>query len=206
MSKRKSSKMEQLEKDVAKIKRDYRPEVKSNPVTATAQINIAGTIHNMNLMAQGAGANQRVGMKVYNRRCIANLWLTKDATNTDRTDTIRLIWFRDLAHNGVAPAVLDVLLAVDPVTTYNYDLRKRIKVISDKHVILGDIVNFNGPLTKMVRYDFKLNTHCYYQGVGANEASIEKGPLYLLMVTSAVATANSQPRYELRADLRYSDA
>lgn len=207
MSKKsKTSKMKQLEKDVAKIKRDYKPETKVNPTLVNVVINVAGSIFNVNLMAQGAGANQRVGLKILNKRLIANVELLKTAGNTDTCDTVRLIWFRDKAHNGVAPAVQDVLLAVDPLEMYNFDLRKRIEIISDRIVTLGDLANNNGDMCHTSRYDFKLNKPVYYSGAAANELSLEKGPVYLLAVASPVAVAGTEPTIRVRAQLQFTDA
>lgn len=202
------TKFTKLEKDVKKMKKLVNADIKSVEINvATLGINPLGTLINCNLIPNGSQDGQRVGNVVINERLRGYMTIKKRPTSIDYNDFVRFIMFRDLDHNGTAPAVTDVLEFVGYDSPLNWTNRKRYSILEDSTHTLGCVLagDVNGQTGYCKKINRKLGQAVYYQGAGALEADIENGPVYILLLTSA-STGNHEPVVETNLQLLYSDS
>lgn len=203
---RRKSKFQKLKN---KVNRIGMPEVKAlTTKVLPTSIGPLGSIVNFNLISNGSGAGDRIGDIITNKDLHGYVTFVKGPANVDLDTFVRCIIFRDLAHNGTAPAVTEILNSVDYDSPFSNVSKPRYSVLKDWMFHLGTsrLGQENAPTARSRKINVKLGQKVYYQGTTNTEPSIEKGPVYMLMLSSPVSVAGTEPEYNINAQIRFTDA
>lgn len=203
---RKHSKFQRLAKKVSKI---GLPEQKrlTTVIAPAVSIGPLGSIVNFNLIPSGADEGERVGDIITNQSLHGYLTIVKTPANVDLDTFVRVVFFRDLAHNGTAPAVTEILESASYNSPFSLTAKPRYSIISDTMMHFGTsrLGQENMPTARHKKINYKLGQKVYYQGPLSNEASLEKGPVYMLLFCSPVSVPGTEPTFECNLQLRYTD-
>lgn len=147
----------------------------------------------LNLLATGAGANQRVGRTITMKSLQIRV--------VGPTSTIRVLVVYDTQPNGSGPATNDVITSVSDFNAYpNLSNDKRFIVLVDE--IHHDMYSVDLPAASIYR-KINLDTH-FNTGTTGVIADITTGSMLLFVGTVAVI-APAVPQYTYSSRIRYTD-
>lgn len=165
---------------VQRLKRLINVEIKHYELaTATTAIPIGGSIYNLSAITQGDTSRTRDGSSIKPQYFQLRGTLQSNGLQNS-TSRVRVILFRGIMENGVAPVVSDLLREGNIDSLSNMSEKNRFTVLSDRiysmqPVITGSIVlsslNLNKTLQKHIKY------------TEISSAAIENGGVYLLVIS-----------------------
>lgn len=174
-----------------------RGEWKYVDTSLSLQCNTTASLTLLNGLAPGTAANQRVGMKVTVRSLQINARLrTQPTTGVDQFARVTLIL--DRQPNGAAPGAITDILAADSVNGLrNLANRKRFKIMWDRTIPLGGILNGAGtgsqtPNLRTIKLYMKFRRPIvteFNTGVAGTIADISTNSIYLLTTGTEAAGA-----------------
>lgn len=174
----------------------------------TMNPNIAvGRIEFLSAIAQGTTDTSRVGDSILPKLLSVKMQLNQHATATDTK--IRIIFFIDKDHDGVAPVGPDLLANQDVLSFYNLDDISRFRILSDRVYTLKPDTE-----VKYLHFNFRFNNpkrtnkvnnkwyHIKYSGPTANIEDLEGGQLMSYIISDQVTNT---PTITMRTRIRYID-
>lgn len=167
-----------------------------------------GSITLLNPIAQGSDYTNRVGRKYMLKSQLFRFSIFPNSANSNILgNVVRVIVFADLQTNSAAPAVADVLSAVDYLSPINLTNRDRFKVLCDKFLMMeanyypGFVLTAGSPSAHMVKYFKKMNMEVINSGTGATVGAIQTGGVFILVIAKA-----DGPLYDFNSRLRFTDS
>lgn len=156
--------------------------------TAMASVTSSGTVYALTAVAEGTGAQNRIGRNAVIKRIWGNLSFYADGTPTtgDIVNTGRLVIFRwtDLA----APTIGDVLQSSTNYVNsfYNIDYYRgpKLKILYDHKV--GASYSGNG--VKVIRFDLKGQWPVQWNTSSASSAVV--GGIFAIFVSDSTTTSH----------------
>lgn len=153
-------------------------------------------------LAQGDADGDRSGLSIYAKWIRLSYIAFANETNTT-PQALRVMVFIDTSQNGATPAATDVLTVSGSLNVINSPQNQnnipRFKVLYDKMHWLANDSNQALVQRRMIKIDRRVN----YLGTSAASASLGKGTVYLLFVSSN--SAQDQPSFSYYSRLTYLD-
>lgn len=153
------------------------------------------------LLAQGAGASQRIGRRIFLKSILIR-YLVSFAATSAGSGSMRFLMFYDKQANAAVPTVTDVLLSDSFLSPNNISNRDRFVTIADFYsdVISGGTgTQAYGTIYKKVRLDVAYNAT-----TTATISAVSTGAVYIITAMSGgIITAN--PTSAIQARIRYTD-
>ena len=141
--------------------------------------NTTGNVRNLCLIPEGSDYNERTGRSIKLKSIAIKAQLKVNATA--ELNTIRVMVVRTLLNSSSAPTVSDVLQSVDINSFRNRENNQRsFNVLYDRNITLS-LDNDNE--YKQFSFYKKLDSHMYFSGTAATEASSGKGAIYLMLLS-----------------------
>jgi hypothetical protein len=138
-----------------------------------------GNVRNLCLIPEGSDYNERTGRSIKLKSIAIKAQLKVNATA--ELNTIRVMVVRTLLNSSSAPTVSDVLQSVDINSFRNRENNQRsFNVLYDRNITLS-LDNDNE--YKQFSFYKKLDSHMYFSGTAATEASSGKGAIYLMLLS-----------------------
>lgn len=164
-----------------------------------------GTIGHLNVIAQGASDQQRVGKKVIMRSIQLRGRAIAGSTGTVADGAFIMVW--DKRPTGTLPAITDVLEGVSAQAMNKADNEGRFKILKRCDMIFAG--NSTTPATglEIQNMDFymKLNMRTIFKSVGTGAiGDIEEGALYALSVGN-VAAGTTAPIFVVAFRMRFTE-
>lgn len=160
-------------------------ENKYNDLIYNATIPIATpTMVPLNLLAQGADENERIGNSILLRDMNMRLSFIPDFTAVDY-QLVRYIIFVDKQQQGTAPTAAQLLTTPANIDTpFNRNYSDRFVIIKDKRLVLAK--NNLASNTIFQKIYKKLQFHARYIGQNGVPAELGNNALYLFAVSASV--------------------
>lgn len=167
--------------------------------SSTAITSDSPLVTHLSAIATGDGEGQRTGNSIFVRSIDLKGILTYNSSSTVQAQTCECIIVADSQQIGdTTPAFTDVFSSAVPWAHLNASTVGRFSILGRKRIILEK----NGDGVKSVNINVPLKHHIRYNG--ANSGDVQKGGLYLMMV-SDVATASNPPSFSSHIRLSYHD-
>lgn len=170
--------------------------------SATPSQGIGGSGFDLQLLngiALGNQDYQRVGNTVK----LQKMYLKLSTTFPDPTNIVRIMLVHDNSPDGIFPSGAQLFtFSADPLRSFiTADYSSRFHVLYDKLISGGA----GGPVAKALNpLTFKLKgKEMRFIGGGADIAAIQKGAIYLIMMSDSLAVAH--PRVDYMARIFYKD-
>lgn len=172
--------------------------------TLSAQaVTNTGFVQPITLMGQGTDIVNRLGEEIHPKEI--DVRLVASIGSSTVPVTMRVVIFRDRNCNGGIPNVTDVLSVVTPapVSHYNYfnfqgDDMPRFDILMDETFALAPASDQNQVLLEQIK--LKEDDHIHYLGTANAYASLGKGNIFLLAISSV---ATSVPLLDFNSRLNY---
>lgn len=185
----------------------------TDQTTGALEVCTTATLTLLNGLAPGNSASQRIGSKVSWMSMEAYIQIFAHAT-TGIDNKCRLLVVLDKQPNGAAPgAITDILQTADFLSPRNLANRKRFKIMWDKRLYVGNVLNAAGTGTAIPNFRlFKIYKKFKYPlqtdfnaGVAGTVADIATNSLYFCTLgnTATGATTATCSGY---FRLRYTDS
>lgn len=197
--------------------RGYRPNPHERKVidsgSALNNISLAGVAQSINLCANGADMDQRIGRKILMKSFqiraqfdIERVATTPFVVGQSPSQTARMILLYDAQPNGTIPGTLDILTNADATAPLNLNFRDRFKILIDKTfsfdaALISTAENYAAwnRTTAFYKKYKKLNLETVFNATTANISSVTTGTLVLFFIgTSPTGTADLNVRYQTR--------
>lgn len=172
----------------------------------------AGTVSALNLVAQGAGDNQRVGQHIKSD----SIWISVNVELSDATATtslpitfygmvrVMLVW--DKQTNGALPAVTDILTNATATSDLNHIHRDRFTIIYDQ---VRSMANSSASAGSNMSTHFtcrkKISRDVEFQTTAGNIGAIATGGLYMLCISTQSAGGGPVPLTFFDTNYKYTD-
>lgn len=193
--------LNQLRKDVIKVKNLINVEFKNHDVVNNSFTNVSttGSITALNYVAQGDGEETRDGKMFRMKSLELRYQLSMDTLEEQQTTGIRVIVFLDTDPTGSGPSLSTLLdQTVNPmISPRNLDSRSRYVILLDRIHQL----NPNGQESLCRKFYKKLDLKVLFSGATATDATIKKNGLYILFVSDQT----NQAKQTFNARIRYID-
>lgn len=171
--------------------------------TYSSGISSSGTVQPISLMGQGTDIVNRLGEEIHPKEI--DLRLVAGIGASTVPTTMRVVIFRDRNCNGSVPAVTDVLSVVTPapISQYNYfnfqgDDMPRFDILLDETFALAPSSDQNQVLLQKLK--LREDDHIHYLGTANVFASLGKGNIFLLAISSVAANV---PQLDFTTRLNY---
>lgn len=151
------------------------PERKYIDTDISQTIDSTGFVQCLVQLGQGDTAEQRTGNSIKLESLVFKGALSFDTGTTSNNTFFRLIVLIDTSHQGVAPAITDVLDSSSTTSLLNLNNRGRFVILYDKLFTLNDY-----RLSRQFQYYKKLNLHVRYSGTTNTVASVGKNAIYMI--------------------------
>lgn len=194
-------------KSVGDTGRSMGPEKKVIDTSISAYgCDTTGTVTLLNGVALGTDYTSRIGRKTRNASLYIRGIITPYDANSGPT-LARIIVVYDKQTDGAAPAVGDILNAVNSLAQLNLDNRDRFVVLVDKIYAVGEVSNvatqtFAGaPTVHPVKIYRKIGMDTIFKNTGLASADISTGGIYMVTVgsqpsaTAALLTCSTRVRF-----------
>lgn len=178
-------------------------ELKFTDITLTQEFSTTGTITLLNGVAQGSNESNRVGTRQDNVSLLLRGAISVGAVAT--ASTVRMIVVYDNQTNKLAPAITDVLTAVNTGSAMNLSNRDRFRVLLDRF----EYVEASGKAIIPFNHYLKLGQSrtTYGNGLtGATVAGITTGAIFLITVGDLVTGTTAPVTKVANSRFRFSDA
>ena len=181
-----------------------RPESKFVDVNLPLAANTTGAFQLLNPSQPGTGAGQRIGMKV----SLTSVELRHQnycTVTTGMTQLHRVIIVLDTQPNGVALALLQVLVAVDVYSPKTLANRNRFRLLSDKVVQVGSYLQSNCRVYSHTYIKFRKPIIVEFNnGVAGTIGDIVNNAIFVILIGSEPAGATAGTMYGY-SRIRYTD-
>lgn len=165
-------------KEVRKLKKLVRPEIKRDDLNLfILNPGLAGIVTNLTFIAQGNDEQTRSGIKINCLFFELRFSIRKHATPSDTLTRVLVVRDRR-QEESVTPAVLDVLFSADPESTFTRVNAGRFQILYDTTIALDSAKQTMTYRTKRK----KLNFVTGYIGAGA--ADITSNGIYMISISS----------------------
>lgn len=184
---------------------NHGPELKviDTDLSAITGFDTTGSVTLLNGIAQGTDYNTRIGRKFTMKTLYVRMSLQPGATAANIA-LARFIVVYDRQANGQAPAITDVLTAVNDSSLNNLTNRDRFVIITDKVYKVGLSTSMESGRQIFKKY-LKCNLEVTNGGTGATIASIQTGSLYLLTMGDKVAGTTAPKVLNGTYRIRFTD-
>lgn len=167
-------------------------EVHKKDKTGDPFVNSSGTVIALTDIFQGDRDFERTGNSVL--LSAVNIDLTMVKASTPATTFVRYILFQDKQQiSDTVPAVTDILKTPIYNDFINRDTAGRFKILSSKVVTLTG----NTPTRRVKTYHKFKGHHVRFNGT--SDLDIQRGGIYMLLLSDQISTNNPQVRYNTRA-------
>lgn len=175
-----------------------------------AGIPATGEVTFINPLQAGTGITERIGRKCMMKSLLLRIGIYPSTTNSSPSGTIvRAMIVYDAQTNSTAspPAVTDILMTANWDSSMNLDNRERFKILWERMFTVAATSYTTGALTsgspRPVAYEKwrKMNLPVIFSGVGASQADIATGAVFLLLI----ANVNNTAVRDWRTRIRFTD-
>lgn len=152
------------------------------------ELDTTGTITLVNGVAEGTGADQRVGRVVFNKAYSVLGKVSYEGSATTQSQGVRIALVWDKFPGGDLPTILDIYDSVNAKSFTKLDSRARFTVLKDvtwalsaHNTTSSTLMYSGGPTAYLVDFTVNLgDRRTIYSGTGATVGSIQTGALYML--------------------------